>query len=53
MYSTSAVMLEFHRNLKRSSKVKALQQAQMAVMKQPGYRHPFYWSGFVLMGEGF
>jgi CHAT domain-containing protein len=46
-------MLEFHRNLRGSSKVKALQLAQMAVMKRPEYRHPFYWSGFVLMGEGF
>jgi CHAT domain-containing protein/Tfp pilus assembly protein PilF len=51
--STSAFMLEFHRNLRGSSKVKALQQAQMAVMTRPEYRHPFYWSGFVLMGEGF
>jgi CHAT domain-containing protein len=51
--STSAFMLEFHRNLRGSSKAKALQQAQMAVMKRPEYRHPFYWSGFVLMGEGF
>jgi CHAT domain-containing protein len=51
--STSAFMLEFHQNLRRSSKAKALQQAQMSVMKRPEYRHPFYWSGFVLMGEGF
>ena len=46
-------MLKFHRNLQRVSKVKALQQASLAVMKNPEYRHPFYCSGFVLMGEGF
>jgi CHAT domain-containing protein len=51
--STSAFMLEFHRNLRSAGKAKALQQAQMAVMQRPEYRHPFYWSGFVLMGEGF
>jgi CHAT domain-containing protein len=51
--STTQLMLGFHRNLKRSTKAKALQLAALDVMKNPGYRHPFYWSGFVLMGEGF
>uniref|UniRef100_Q028B5 Tetratricopeptide TPR_2 repeat protein n=1 Tax=Solibacter usitatus (strain Ellin6076) TaxID=234267 RepID=Q028B5_SOLUE len=51
--STTRLMLGFHRNLQRSSKARALQQAQLEVMKRPEYRHPFYWSGFVLMGEGF
>ncbi len=51
--STTRLMLGFHRNLQHSSKARALQQAQMEVMKRPEYRHPFYWSGFVLMGEGF
>ena len=51
--STTQLMLGFHRNLKRSTKAKALQLAALDVMKNPGYRHPFYWSGFVLMGQGF
>jgi CHAT domain-containing protein len=51
--STTQLMLGFHRNLKRSTKAKALQLAALDVMKNPAYRHPFYWSGFVLMGQGF
>jgi CHAT domain-containing protein/tetratricopeptide (TPR) repeat protein len=50
--STSDLMIHFHRNLRLSSKAKALQQAALDVMKKPEYRHPFYWSGFVVMGEG-
>lgn len=51
--STSQFMLEFHRRVRRSDKAKALQQAALSVMQKPQFRHPFYWSGFVLMGEGF
>ena len=47
------LMLGFHTNLKTSGKALALQQAALAVMKDPVYRHPFYWSSFVLMGQGF
>jgi len=50
--STSELMVDFHRNLHRVTKAKALQEAALEVMKKPEYRHPFYWSGFVLMGEG-
>ena len=50
--STSELMLDFHRNLHHVTKARALQQAALEVMKKPEYRHPFYWSGFVLMGEG-
>jgi CHAT domain-containing protein len=50
--STTELMLEFHRNLRKASEAKALQQAALRVMKNPEYRHPFYWSGFVLMGAG-
>ena len=46
-------MLGFHGNWKTSGKATALQQAALTVMKNPTYRHPFYWSGFVLMGLGF
>ena len=51
--ATADLMLGFHRRLKRESKAKALQEAALEVMKNPEYRHPFYWSGFVLMGQGF
>ncbi len=46
-------MLGFHRRLRLSNKSRALQQAALSVMRKPEFRHPFYWSGFVLLGEGF
>jgi CHAT domain-containing protein len=51
--STSQFMAEFHKRVRRSEKAKALQAAALSVMHKPQFRHPFYWSGFVLMGEGF
>ena len=54
--STAELMIRFHRALKESdfmSKAKALQQAAVSVMKDPQYRHPFYWAGFVMVGTGF
>ena len=51
--STSDLMLGFHKHLQTAPKARALQQAALEVMKNREYRHPFYWSGFVLMGEGF
>jgi CHAT domain-containing protein/Tfp pilus assembly protein PilF len=51
--STSRLMLEFHRNARREPRAKALRDAALAVMKNPEWRHPFYWSGFVVIGDGF
>jgi CHAT domain-containing protein/tetratricopeptide (TPR) repeat protein len=50
--STADFMLDFHRGMGGLTKVKAIQQAALHTMRNPQYRHPFYWSGFVLMGEG-
>jgi len=58
--STSELMLEFHRNLRASmqpsarhiTKAKALQLASLKLLKSREYRHPFYWAGFVLVGDG-
>jgi len=30
---------------------RALQAAALHLMKRPEYRHPFYWAGFVVMGD--
>jgi CHAT domain-containing protein/Tfp pilus assembly protein PilF len=52
--STSELMLDFHTRVHETgNKAKAMQQAAIALMKKPEYRHPFYWSGFVVMGQGF
>jgi CHAT domain-containing protein len=54
--STTDLMLEFHRNLRasgaRMSKARALQRASLKLLKSREYQHPFYWAGFVLLGDG-
>ncbi|MEP0771751.1 CHAT domain-containing protein [Coleofasciculus sp. FACHB-SPT36] len=50
--STSKLMGEFYQQLLQGeSKVKALRQAQISLLKQPKYAHPFYWSSFILVGS--
>ena len=52
--STSALMLEFHRGLIQGlGKAEALRQAALTLLRTEKYAHPFYWAGFVLMGDGF
>jgi CHAT domain-containing protein/uncharacterized protein HemY len=59
--STTELMLEFHRNLKsgvddtdtRMTRARALQQAALKLMRDVRYAHPFYWAGFVMLGNGF
>lgn len=59
--STTQLMLEFHRNLKNGltngklelGTAKALQRAATTLLRTNAYRHPFYWAGFVVMGDGF
>jgi CHAT domain-containing protein len=31
---------------------RALQQSAMKLLRSSEYRHPFYWAGFVVMGDG-
>ena len=33
------------------NKSEALRQASLRLLKDPRYRHPFYWAGFVLVGR--
>ncbi|MFE1747748.1 CHAT domain-containing protein [Coleofasciculus sp. H7-2] len=50
--STAKLMGEFYQQLLQGeSKVKALRQAQIALLKQPKYAHPFYWASFILVGS--
>ena len=46
--------VDFHTELLRrrsaTAKAEALRHAQLALMKEPQYAHPFYWAPFVLYG---
>jgi CHAT domain-containing protein/tetratricopeptide (TPR) repeat protein len=62
--STTSLMIAFHERLLRTSSTNrgntsgagrttapdALRAASLALMKNPSYRHPFYWAGFIVMG---
>lgn len=57
---TRDLMVNFHRALtsppaahrERPTKAEALRQAELRVMRNPETSHPFYWAGFVLVGDG-
>jgi CHAT domain-containing protein/tetratricopeptide (TPR) repeat protein len=57
--STAELMLAFHRNLKRAhanssstiSTARALQRAELQLLHTSQYSHPFYWAGFIAMGD--
>ena len=50
--STAILMTDMYqrRQAQGLSKIEALRQAQLALMAQPKYAHPFYWAPFILMG---
>jgi CHAT domain-containing protein len=56
--STARLMIDFHRNLQsekaplRTGTAEALRKAAIKLMADPKYRHPFVWSGFVVVGNG-
>jgi CHAT domain-containing protein len=52
--ATEDLMVAFHRSLRRVavSDATALQHAALEVMQQPGHRNPFYWAGFIVLGDG-
>jgi CHAT domain-containing protein/tetratricopeptide (TPR) repeat protein len=51
--ATRTFMLKFHgRLLAGGSRAEALQRAARDLAAMPQYRHPFYWAGFLLVGDG-
>ncbi len=54
--SSRDLMLSFHRGLRNQThpltKAEALRQAVLPLLKNPRTDHPFYWAGFVLVGDG-
>ncbi|MBO0725446.1 MAG: tetratricopeptide repeat protein, partial [Blastocatellia bacterium] len=56
--SARDLMINFHRQLtspvtakSKATKAEALRQAALKLMKTPETSHPFYWAGFVLVGD--
>ncbi|HIK32410.1 MAG TPA: CHAT domain-containing protein [Oscillatoriales cyanobacterium M59_W2019_021] len=53
--STADLMATFYDRLVRSdaklSKAESLRQAQIQLLKDPRYNHPFFWAPFVLVGN--
>jgi CHAT domain-containing protein len=51
--STTALMTAFHRGLARGGATKAdsLRRASLDLLRSPRYAHPFYWAGFILVGN--
>ena len=51
--STATLMEEFYRNLvkKKLSKTEALRNAQLSMLGNEKFAHPFYWAPFVLIGD--
>lgn len=63
--STTELMLNFYSHLRSSSggnasgnqfkpetKAEALRQASLSLLRSERYSHPFYWAGFVIVGDG-
>lgn len=49
--ATATMMVDLHRHLVAgASKPEALRRAQLALRKDPRYRHPFYWAAFIVVG---
>jgi CHAT domain-containing protein len=51
--STTELMLAFHRLLQTgASKSEAMRQASLKLMADKRFSHPFYWAGFIVVGDG-
>lgn len=51
--STTEMMVELYRQfaIANTNRAEALRQAQLSLLKQERYQHPYYWSPFVLVGN--
>ena len=59
--STTSLMVEFHRHLSAQTrpargsvaKAQAWREAALKLMQDTQFRHPFFWSGFWVVGDGY
>ena len=51
--ATATLMENFYQELAiaQTTKANALRRAQISLLKNPQYTHPFYWAPFVLVGN--
>jgi tetratricopeptide (TPR) repeat protein len=49
--ATSMLMKEFHSRLRTQRLDKALQQSVLSVRNSTNYKHPYYWAGWILIGQ--
>jgi CHAT domain-containing protein len=49
--ATAQFMKNLYEFLKGKDKVSALRATQLRFLKDPDYRHPYFWSGFTLIGD--
>mgnify|MGYP005841135511 CR=1 FL=1 len=51
--STADAMMEFYHHLTQTdgNRAEALRQAQLSLLTQRKYKHPYYWAPFVLVGN--
>jgi len=50
--ATALLFVEFYKNLKSGkTRAESLRQAKLKLIRNPKTAHPFYWGGFVLMGD--
>jgi len=52
-HSTAELMVNFYDALTQPNmtKTEALRQAQLAILHQENYQHPFFWAAFVIVGN--
>lgn len=49
--STRKLMRNFYANLKTMDKFRSLQMAQISMIHDEDYSHPYYWAGFQIIGD--
>ncbi|MGF1491955.1 MAG: CHAT domain-containing protein [Microcoleaceae cyanobacterium] len=51
--STALLMTYFYQELAQTqaTKAEAMRRAQQRILQEQGYNHPYFWSGFILVGN--